>query len=94
MTRIELVEKVHSSLEEKVSKKEAEKLVETVFEALKSEFLSGKDVTIFGFGSFKVKTRAARESRNPRTGEKVHVDEKKTVTFKPVAKLKDDLNKK
>ena len=94
MTKAELIDKVHAALEAKVAKKAAEKAVDTVFEAIRAEFLSGKDVTVAGFGSFKVKTRAAREARNPRTGESLHVDEQKTITFKPVAKLKEDLNKK
>ena len=94
MTKAELIEKVHVALEEKVARKAAKKAVDTVFEALRAEFLAGKDVTVVGFGSFKVKTRAARKARNPRTGETLQVGEQKTVTFKPVAKLKEDLNKK
>ena len=93
MTKAEMVAKVHEALEGKVSKMASEKVVDTIFDAIKAEFMAGKDVTVAGFGSFKVKTRAAREARNPRTGESVHVAEKKTVTFKPVAKLKDGLNK-
>jgi nucleoid DNA-binding protein len=61
---------------------------------MREEFMSGHDVTVSGFGSFKVKTRAAREARNPKTGESVHVDEQRTVTFKPVAQMKKDLNTK
>ena len=94
MTKAELIEKVHVALEAKVAKKLAEKAIDTVFESIRAEFLAGKDVTVAGFGSFKVKTRAAREARNPKTGESIHVDEQKTVTFKPVAKLKEDLNHK
>ena len=94
MTKAEMIAKVHESLESKVSRKEAEKALDTVFGVIRDEFLAGRDVTVSGFGSFKVKTRAAREARNPKTGETIHVDEQKTVTFKPVAKLKEDLNHK
>lgn len=94
MTKADLVYKVMMALENKVAKKEVEKAVDAVFDSIKSEFFDGKDVTVSGFGSFKVKTRAARKARNPKTGETLQVEEKKTVTFKPVAKLKEDLNKK
>lgn len=94
MTKAEMIVKVHEALESKVSRKEAEKALDTVFAVIRDEFLAGRDVTVAGFGSFKVKTRAAREARNPKTGESVHVNEQKTVTFKPVAKLKEDMNHK
>ena len=94
MTKAEMIAKVHEVLEAKVSRKDAEKVLDTVFGSLRDEFMAGRDVTVAGFGSFKVKTRAAREARNPKTGESIHVDEQKTVTFKPVAKLKEDLNPK
>lgn len=101
MTKVELVAKVHESMinnahesvKDKMTKAMAEKVVDAMFASIKDEFLAGHDVTVTGFGSFKVKTRSAREARNPRTGETVHVEEKKTITFKPVAKLKGDLNK-
>lgn len=93
MTKAELVAKVHESMEGKLSKKDAEKAMDVVFEAIKSEFLAGKDVTISKFGTFKVKTRAARDARNPKTGETIHVEAQKTITFKPVASMKGELNK-
>lgn len=93
MTKADLVAKVHSVLENKVSKTQAEKAVDAIFEAIMAEFVAGNDVTVHKFGSFKVKTRAARECRNPKTGESLHVKESKTVTFKPVKNLKEALNK-
>lgn len=92
MTKAELIEKIYSTLGEKVTRKEAEKALDAVFGSIREEFIAGRDVTVSSFGSFKVKTRAAREARNPRTGERLHVDAQRTVTFKPVAKLKEDLN--
>lgn len=94
MTKAEMISRVHDALESKVSRKDAEKALDAVFTCIRDEFMAGHDVTVSGFGSFKVKTRAARECRNPRTGGTVHVDEQKTVTFKPVAKLKEDMNHK
>lgn len=94
MTKAEMITKVYEALESKVTRKEAEKALDAVFASMRDEFMAGRDVTVSGFGSFKVKTRAAREARNPKTGASVHVDEQKTVTFKPVAKMKEDLNHK
>ena len=92
MTKAELVAKVQSVLGDDVHKIKAEKAVDCVFDSIREEFLAGRDVTVPKFGTFKVKTRAARQARNPKTGESIHVDEKKTITFKPVNKLKEELN--
>ena len=83
MTKAELIAKVQEVTES--SKSVAEKAVNTVFESLRGEFLSGKDVSFVGFGTFKVTERAARTARNPKTGESVKVEAKKTITFKPAA---------
>ena len=91
MTKAEMVSKIYESLEGKVTKKEAEKAMEALFDAIKSEFLSGKDVTVSKFGTFKVKTRSAHNGRNPKTGETIHIEEQKTVTFKPVISLKNEI---
>lgn len=92
MTKADLVSRVHEVLEGKVTKIHAEKVVDAIFDSICDEFIAGRDVTVAHLGTFKVKTRAAREARNPRTGETVHVGEKKTITFKPVPKLKNDIN--
>lgn len=94
MTKAELVAKVHESLEGKITKKDAEKAMDVVFDAIRAEFMAGNDVTVSKFGTFKVKTRAAREARNPKTGETIHVEAQKTITFKPVASMKGELNGK
>ena len=58
---------------------------ETVEEALKE----GNSIGIVGFGTFEVRTRAAREGRNPRTGETLQIPEKSVPAFKAGKKLKD-----
>lgn len=92
MTKAEMVTKVYESLEGKVTKKEAERAMVSLFDSIKAEFLSGKDVAVSNFGTFKVKTRSAHNGRNPKTGEAIHIDEQKTITFKPVLSLKNELN--
>jgi len=59
-----------------------------ITEGLKKE---GK-VTLTGFATFEVKQKAAREGRNPRTGETVKIPARKAVTVKAGSKLKDALN--
>lgn len=53
-----------------------------VFDAIKDRVERGEKVRIKDFGTFQMKTRAARTARNPRTGEEVKVPEKTVLTFK------------
>ena len=53
------------------------------------ELDAGRDVSIFGFGSFGTKSRAARQGRNPATGETIQIAAKKYPTFKAAKGLKD-----
>ena len=90
MNKQELITKIAEKSE--LSKKDADKalaaLTSTITEALKTE----DKVSLVGFGTFEVKTRAAKESRNPRTGEKMMLTEKKLPVFKAGAGLKDAVN--
>lgn len=76
-----------------VSQKVAAAIVDDVFSTVSSELIAGNDVTITGFGSFKVKTRAARSGRNPRTKEIVEIPESKVIVFKPSTAIKENVNK-
>ena len=64
------------------TKKAAEDLVDLVFDTITNELKNGGEVTIAGFGVFAVKDRKAREARNPRTGEAVHVPAMKAPKFR------------
>lgn len=72
-----------------MSKRNAEEIVEDVFARIASELEAGDEVSINNFGKFVVKTRAARQGRNPSTGETVQIPEKNAVQFKPAKALKD-----
>ncbi|HQF43070.1 MAG TPA: HU family DNA-binding protein [Ignavibacteriaceae bacterium] len=80
MTKADIVDKVAAGTG--LTKLETEAIIEgfftTVIEALKQ----GKGIEIRGFGSYKVKKKNARTARNPKTGEKVFVDEHFVPTFK------------
>jgi len=86
MTRVQLVESLGQKLE--VSHAEAEKIVDTFFTSIVEALRKEEKVELRGFGSFRVKRRAARVARNPRTGESVQVREKVIPYFKPSKELK------
>ncbi len=71
------------------TKKAAEDAVETVFDFITSSLKKGEDISVAGFGVFAVKQRAAREARNPRTGETVHVPTTTVPKFRAGKSLKD-----
>lgn len=73
------------------TKAEAKKNVEAVVSALTTSLAAGNEVNLSGFGKFTVKDRAAREGRNPATGESITIAASKSVGFKPAKALKDTL---
>jgi DNA-binding protein HU-beta len=63
-------------------------VVNATFDAIQNALSSGDEVTITGFGTFKVTHRAAREGRNPQTGEAMPIPARNTPSFKPGSQLK------
>ncbi|GLO66153.1 HU family DNA-binding protein [Oceanobacillus kimchii] len=86
MNKGELVTQVAKATE--TTKKDAKVLVDTVFASIEQELAEGNDVSILGFGNWKVKDRAARTGNNPQTGEKIEIPATKTVKFTAGKKLK------
>jgi len=91
MTKAELVEDVAEAAE--LTKKDAERLVEIVFESIIETLNQGEKIELRGFGSFRLRRREPRKGRNPKTGDKVDVPPKKVPYFKPGKELKDLINK-
>lgn len=90
MTKADLVDEVVRV--SKLSKKQAEVVVNTVFASI-VEALQGDDkIELRGFGSFRVRRRRSRQGRNPKTGDRVAVPEKRIPYFKPGKELKDLIN--
>jgi len=87
MTKSELIENVSSRLD--VPKKRAEDIVNAVFDAMKGSLLDEERIEVRGFGSFSIRHYKAKKGRNPRTGEEVHVDAKKSVHFKAGKELRE-----
>ena len=87
MNKAELINSVAATAE--VSKKEAEAVITATLDAITAALKEGDKVQLVGFGSFEVKTRAARVGRNPRTGEEIPISEAKLPVFKAGKALKD-----
>jgi DNA-binding protein HU-beta len=75
-----------------LSKGDATKAVDAVFDAIAASLKAGDEVRLVGFGTFAVSTRAASEGRNPRTGEKINIAASKQPKFKAGKGLKDAVN--
>ena len=90
MTKAELVEDVARAAE--LTKKDAERLVELVFESIIETLNRGEKIELRGFGSFRVRERGARRGRNPKTGAPVDIPAKRVPYFKPGKELKELIN--
>jgi DNA-binding protein HU-beta len=90
MKKVELVEAVAEMAG--LTKTDAAKAVDATFAAITKALKGGDRVPIVGFGTFGVAKRAAREGRNPRTGDTVKIPARNAVTFKAGSALKDSVN--
>lgn len=87
MNRMELVAAI--SQRSGMTKKDAEVALSAALGAITDALKAGEKVQLVGFGSFETKTRAAREGRNPQTGEKIKIAATTTPVFKAGKALKD-----
>lgn len=77
-----------------LSKKDAEAALKAFIDVVSEELKKGEKVQLVGFGTFEVSERAAREGRNPQTGETMEIKASKTPKFKAGKALKDVVNGK
>jgi integration host factor subunit beta len=91
MTKAELVDEVAKVVQ--LTKKQAETIVNIVFDSIVDSLRSGQKIELRGFGSFRLRNRKSRTGRNPKTGEKVEVPSKKIPYFKPGKELKELINR-
>ncbi len=75
-----------------LSKADAAKALEGLIEAVKATLKKGEDVALVGFGTFKLRSRAARTGRNPRTNEEIKIPASKVPAFTAGKALKDHVN--
>ncbi|HRE91718.1 MAG TPA: HU family DNA-binding protein [Myxococcota bacterium] len=91
MTKAELIDHVHAALDNKLTKKDTGSAVQAVFDALVQAIKRDGRIGYPDFGTFTVKTRAARQGRNPRTNKPLTIPASKTVNFKAAPKFKGSL---
>jgi integration host factor subunit beta len=91
MTKSELVEQLTID-NDALSKREAELIVNSIFDSIGQALVGGDRVEIRGFGSFTVRERDAREARNPKSGDIVRISAKKTPFFKTGKELRERVN--
>ena len=91
MTKAELINAVAQKTE--LSKKDSEKAVVAVLDAISETLAAGEKVALVGVGTFEVKERAAREGINPRTKEKIEIPASKLPVFKAGKELKEVVSK-
>ena len=77
----------------KITKTQAKALVDSVFAAITSAAVKGEEVSLPGFGKFKVQDKPARTGRNPSTGAAIQIAASKKLVFQPAKALKDTLAK-
>lgn len=87
MNKTELINQVAETSE--LSKKDASKAVDAVFESITNTLKNGDKVQLIGFGNFEVRERAARKGRNPQTGAEIEIAASKVPAFSPGKVLKD-----
>jgi integration host factor subunit beta len=90
MTKADLVEEVSRAIA--ATRRDAEGVVETIFESIVKALQSDDKIEIRGFGSFRTRKRRGRIGRNPKTGAKVEVPPKRIPYFKPSKELKELVN--
>lgn len=89
MNKTELIGKVAEQAG--MTKKDTEKVVNTLIDVVQDTLGKGDTVAILGFGTFLSRERPAREGRNPRTGETIHIPASRVPVFRPGRGLKDSV---
>lgn len=90
MNKTELVDAIAKKTD--LSKKDSEKALKAFIDTVADELAKGEKIQLVGFGTFEVIERAAREGRNPLTGEKMQIKASKAPKFKAGKALKDAVN--
>lgn len=90
MNKQQLIENISNNAD--ISKVAAAKALEAFTSSIQSAMEKNDTVSLIGFGTFSVKSRAERNGRNPKTGETIKIQASKSVGFKAGKNLKDALN--
>ena len=88
MTKMELVDKLYTKWNGKLTKKVVDELVDGVFQNVGLAVKKDKRFSYPGFGTFELRNRKARKGRNPQTGEIINIKASRTIGFRPAKALK------
>ncbi len=89
LTKSDIIEKIS---EDGLPRKEAYVVLENLLEIMKKALESGEDIMISEFGKFSVRGKKKRRGRNPATGEELHLDARRVITFQCSGVLRDKVN--
>jgi DNA-binding protein HU-beta len=92
MNTADLVERV--GVEHGVAKEHVRKILDSAFAAIMAAVENGEDVSLSGFGRFKLSSRDARQGRNPVTGETIEIPASRKLAFTAAKSVRDTLNSK
>src|SRR3954465_14890850 len=93
MTRSDLVEELAARFGQ-LTHRDAEYAVKTILDAMGDALVRGHRIEIRGFGSFSINRRPPRMGRNPRSGESVHIPERRVPHLRPARPLREGWNKR
>jgi integration host factor subunit alpha len=91
MTKADIVERIFEKIG--LSKKEAQEIIEILFDTMKHSFIEGESVKISGFGTFNVRQKMSRRGRNPKTGDDLEITPRRVITFRASNQLKAIMEK-
>ncbi|MDA8084743.1 MAG: integration host factor subunit alpha [Nitrospiraceae bacterium] len=91
MTKADIVDTIFEKVG--LSKKEAQDIVENLFDTMKQTFVEGESIKISGFGTFNVRKKLARRGRNPKTGQDLEITPRRVITFRVSNQLKKELER-
>ena len=90
MTKADIVETIYEKVG--LSKRESARIVDMIFDIIKSRLENGENVKVSGFGSFTVRDKKARRGRNPQTGEEITISARRVLSFKASNVLRKHIN--
>ena len=91
LTKADLVKQVYKQ-NQSFTKQQAAEAVEAFLRISKDSLISGSDLLISGFGKFNVRDKSPRQGRNPQTGDKLMLEARRVITFKPSGILRKKVN--
>lgn len=92
MTKADLVDRIFEKIG--LSKKEAQEIIEILFDTMRQTFVEGESVKISGFGTFNVRQKMARRGRNPKTGDDLKISPRRVITFRASNQVKSAIEKR